>query len=85
MYSRNKQGVWEVNVPLDAQLDPTRAMLSAGADLMNQLQSLLDEVKAQRAAVEELAQLFDLLTAATPSDTRGSGWIGEVSKERDAG
>lgn len=81
MYSRNKQGIWETSLPSSVQIDQVRAILSAGADLMNQLQAVLDELKGVRADLRE-QQLAHLFHAATPVEERPA-W--KVPKEPDAG
>ena len=92
MYTRTVQGVWILNLPPDDAffLDPTRAMLSAGADLMNQLQAVLDEVRGLRLDevrglrrdVQQLALFPQVVQAATPGEAP-SRWIGEVPKTSD--
>jgi len=82
VYSRNRLGIWESPLPPDAQIDQTRALLSAGADLMNLLQQVLDEVRGLRGDVQQLALFPQVVEAATPGETPPSRWIGEVPKEK---
>ena len=85
MYSHNKLGIWETSLPCNAQIDWPRAALSAGADLMNQLQAVLDELHGLRQDLRERRDVAELVTAATPSAERPTAWIGEIPKEQDAG
>ena len=85
MYSRNQLGIWEIALPFDVQIDQARAILSAGADLMNQLQAVLDELKGLRADSQAERSLAQLLAAAAPVAERPLAWIGETPKEQDAG
>ena len=75
-------------LPFDVQIDTARAVLSAGADLMNQLQAVLDELRGLRADLREQRDIAQLVQAATPAEERPLAWIGETPKEqeeRDAG